>query len=550
MALANTGIGFGTIKNTFNKIFLGSELIDPKKVEREEVINSQRLVAVDNDEAADLIDMSHYYSTGHMTTQSLITQAELINEYRTMSLHAEVDNAIDDIVTEAVVSDADEDSPVRLQFTQESSLPASLRLKIQNEFDHVLDLLNFKYRSYEIFRQWYVDGRIHYQKIYDKKNQSEGILKLVNLDPRAVKKIKEVKTNIDPTSKLEYIEGVNEYYLYDPNFVRSGRNDTASVNTSPNRMQQQSVIIADEMIATSHSGVLGGVDNNIIFSHLEKARKPLNNLRMSEDAVVIYRITRAPERRVFYIDVGSLQKKSAEEYMMSLVNKYRTRLVYDAVSGTVKSNAHQISMMEDYWLPRREGGKGTEIDTLDGGENLGKIEDLLFFQKKLYKSLNVPQSRLEDEATISIGNRMAEITRDEWKFNKFIQRLRRRFNHVFYDLLRTQLILKNITTSDDWDEMIKDAIIFEYASDSIIKEQQEASIMENRLAMLDQVSPFLGKFFSKETVQRKILRMTDEEITAEDKRIKQDIKAGIYLDPMEMVQLEHGIHPDQQTPTA
>jgi hypothetical protein len=308
---------------------------------------------------------------------------------------------------------------------------------------------------------------------------------------------------------------------------------------------QQAVELAVDSIAFVHSGILSGDTNNFILSHLEKARKPLNNLRMLEDAAVIYRITRAPERRIFYVDVGSLPKKGAEEYMTSLINKYRTKLVYDGKTGQVKGNSHQVSMMEDYWLPRREGGRGTEIDTLPAGENLNQIEDLRYFQKKLLESLNVPKSRLENEATISIGNRATEINRDELKFNKFIQRLRRRFNTLFLDLLRTQLILKGITTAEDWDNIILPLIKFNYASDTFVLEEQEAQIMEGRLMALDQADPYVGKYFSKETVMRKILRMQEDEIAAEKARIKAEIASGEYPSPQDQFEMENGIHDDQ-----
>lgn len=538
---------YGKIRRGFNRLFFGYDIPDPVKDKEEAIVNASTMVAVDNDEAADLVNMSHFYSGGVETTQSLISQAALINEYRTMALHAEVDNAIDDIINEMVCADADEDSVVELKISDKKDIPDKLKVLMEDEFDNILRLLKFNVRSYDVCRQWYVDGRIYYHKIIDENNKKNGIIKLVNLDPRATKKVKEIKIETDDQSGVEKIVGTRSYFLYDSNWLQAGvSNDTGSVNSSINRHRvNQAIEISEDSIAYTHSGILGGIENNFVFSFLEKARKPLNNLRMLEDAVVIYRITRAPERKAFYVGTGNLQPKAADQYITSLMNKYRTRLVYDSVSGKVKSNAHQVSIMEDYWLPRMDGDNGTKIETLEGGDNLGKIEDLLFFQKKLYKSLCVPPSRLENEATISIGNRMAEITRDEWKFNKFIQRLRRRFNELFNDLLKTQLVLKNIITADEWEKTYKDIVSYEYKSDSFIREQQDAEILEGRLAQIESIDPFVGKWFTREEVLKGVLRKTDEEIKQFDKQVKKEVSSGLYMDHMEKTQYDMGIHPDQ-----
>lgn len=543
--MANANAGLSKIRGGFSKLFFGAEIKDPVRDADQKIINKQTLVALENDEAADLVDISHYYSNGFISPQTLQSTADIINEYRSMSVHAEVDRAIDDIINEAVTSDADEDV-VTLVFDETLESSEEIRIKIEEEFLGLLRMIKFDVRSYEIFRQWYVDGRLYYHKIIDPQDMKKGILKLVNLDPRAIKKIKEVLSETDPETKIDRITDTRSYFLYDPTYINTiSTNDNASARSSANRIVHQALELSEDTVAFIHSGIITGDNKNMVLSHLEKARKPLNNLRMLEDAVVIYRITRAPERRLFYVDVGSLPKKGAEEYMAGLINKYRTRLVYDGSTGQVKGNSHQVSMMEDYWLPRREGGKGTEISTLPGGENLGKIDDLLYFQKKLYVSLNVPQSRLDNEATISIGNRMAEITRDEWKFNKFVQRLRRRFNGLFLDLLRTQLILKNITNAEDWDNIISPKIRFEYASDSFVKEQQDAEQMDSRLAQLEQIDPYVGKYYSAETVKKKVLRQSDEEIKYETDQIAKEIKAGLYPHPSEVIQMDAGIHPDQ-----
>lgn len=543
MANNNTN-SFGAIRSSFSRMFLGTTVDNTKRDEEQAIINKQTLVAVENDEAADLIDISHFQAAGYLTQNNLQNQADIINEYRAMSVHAEVDRAIDDIINEMVTSDADE-KIIKVEISDTESISESTKHKISTEFDYLLHLLRFDFRAYEISRQWYVDGKLFYHKIIDQDVPKKGILKLVNLDARATKRIKEVTSAIDPDTRIEKVVGTRSYYLYDPTYINSlATGDNTTTRTSINRVAQ-ALEISEDAITFVHSGIISGDANNLVLSHLEKARKPLNNLRMLEDAVVIYRITRAPERRIFYVDVGSLQKKSAEEYMMALINKYRTKLVYDGQTGKVKGNSHQISMMEDYWLPRREGGRGTEISTLPAGENLNQIEDLRYFQKNLLKSLNVPQSRLESEATISIGNRATEINRDEIKFNKFVQRLRRRFNGLFLDLLRTQLILKGITTSEDWDSLILPNIRFNYASDLFIKEEQEAQIMESRLSALEQADPYVGKYYSKESVQKRVLRMTDDQIAYEAEVIKKEIANGDYMSQEDQSDMDAGIHDDQ-----
>lgn len=536
--------GFGSFRNSFSRLFLGTDIPNPEREEEQKVIAKQTLVAIDNDEAADLVDVSHHYASGFLNQLDLRNQAEVINEYRSMAIHSEVDKAIDDIINEAVTSDADTD-PVEIKLKESESVSQAIRDKIIKEFDHVVRLLKFDERSYEIYKQFYVDGRLYFHKIFDPSNPKKGLLKVVNLDPRGTKKVKEIVTETDPATRIERITDTRSYFLYDPTYIATSATDGGNRSTIVARSVQQALELSTDTVAFVHSGILAGDIDNAILGHLEKARKPLNNLRMLEDAAVIYRITRAPERRIFYVDVGTLPKKGAEEYMMSLINKYRTKLVYDGSTGKVKGNSHQVSMMEDYWLPRREGGRGTEITTLPAGENLNQIEDLRYFQKKLLESLNVPKSRLESEATISIGNRATEINRDEIKFNKFVQRLRRRFNGVFLDLLRTQLILKGITTADDWDELILPLVTFHYTSDTFVKEEQEAQIMEGRLAALDQADPYVGKYFSKRTIQKKVLRMSEEEIEAEQKLIDGEIDDGHYLSPEDQNAMDNGIHDDQ-----
>lgn len=534
----------GSLRNSFSRLFLGTEIENPEREQEQKIIQKQTLVAADTDEAADLIDISHHYASGYLSQFDLRNQAEVINEYRSMVVHAEVDKAVDDIINESVTSDADVD-PVEIKLEESTNVAQATRDKITKEFEHIVRLLKFDARSYEIYKQFYVDGRLYYHKIIDPNNHKKGILKLVNLDPRSTKKVKEIITETDPETRIQRIKDTRSYFLYDPSYVSLSSTAAGTQTGVVRALAQQALELSTDTVAFVHSGIVTGDLGNIVLGHLEKARKPLNNLRMLEDAAVIYRITRAPERRIFYVDVGTLPKKGAEEYMMSLINKYKTKLVYDGATGKVKGNSHQISMMEDYWLPRREGGRGTEITTLPAGENLNQIEDLRYFQKKLLESLNVPKSRLESEATISIGNRATEINRDEIKFNKFVQRLRRRFNGLFLDLLRSQLILKGITTADDWDEFILPLIRFEYSSDTYVKEEQEAQVMENRLAALDQADQYVGKYFSKRTIQKKVLRMSEEEIETEQKLIDQEVDDGHYPSPEEQFQMDNDVHPDQ-----
>lgn len=530
--------------NSFARLFLGNEIKNPEREAEKKIIDKQTLIAIDNDDASDLIDLTHHYSSVYQNQFDLRNQAETINEYRSMAVHSEVDKAVDDIVNEAVTSDADI-APVRVVIRDTESISEATKVKIEKEFEVISALLKFDVRAYEVFKQFYVDGKLYYQKIIDPVAPQKGILKLVNLDPRSTKKVKEIVTETDQETRIDKIVDTRSYFLYDTTYanITPGGTDTAARH-SVSRVTQALELSVDS-VAFVHSGILCGDNTGMVLGHLEKARKPLNNLRMLEDAAVIYRITRAPERRIFYVDVGTLPKKGAEEYMMSLINKYKTKLVYDGNTGKVKGNSHQVSMMEDYWLPRREGGRGTEITTLPAGENLNQIEDLRYFQKKLLESLNVPKSRLDNEATISIGNRATEINRDEIKFNKFVQRLRRRFNGLFLDLLRTQLILKKITTAEDWDDFVGPLITFEYASDTFVKEEQEGQIMEARLAALEQADPFLGRYFSRKKIMKKILRMSDTEIKEEDDAIAAEIKDGHYVAPMDDYQMDHGMHDDQ-----
>ena len=443
---------------------------------------------------------------------------QLISRYREMVLQPECDSAVDDIVNETICGNFD-DVPVAVEL---SNLKVSDKIKklIREEFDEILRLLDFENRSYEIFRRWYVDGRLFYHKVIDPDNPNGGLIELRYIDPRKIRKINETEQK-----RPEQLRGLPlnqqlspksvEYFLYDPKGLK---NSTT-----------QGLKIAPDSICYVHSGIMD-LNKNMTLSHLHKAIKAVNQLRMIEDSLVIYRLSRAPERRIFYIDVGNLPKTKAEQYLREVMGRYRNKLVYDANTGEIKDDKKFMSMLEDFWLPRREGGRGTEITTLPGGQNLGELEDVKYFQKKLYKSLNVPGSRLETETTFNIG-RAAEITRDEVKFQKFVARLRKRFSELFTDLLKTQLILKGIITIEEWEEM-KEHIQYDYIADNYFSEMKEIEIRNERMNQVATMDPFVGKYFSIEYMRRQVLKQTDTEIKEIDKQIESEMEAGLIADPM------------------
>jgi len=453
---------------------------------------------------------------------------DLIKRYREMAIHPECDNAIEDVVNEAIVSDL-YDSPVEIEL---SNLNASDKLKkaIREEFKYIKELLDFDKKSHEIFRNWYVDGRLYYHKVIDLKKPQDGIKELRYIDPlkmrfvRQEKKKDQVKgidlSRVTENSKTFYPE-LEEYFVYTPkpNYpmgVISGSGNPKGVR------------IAKDTITYVTSGL---VDRNkgTILSYLHKAIKSLNQLRMIEDSLVIYRLSRAPERRIFYIDVGNLPKVKAEQYLRDVMSRYRNKLVYNADTGEVRDDRKYMSMLEDFWLPRREGGRGTEITTLPGGQNLGELSDIEYFQKKLYRALGVPESRIANDGGFNLG-RSSEILRDELKFSKFVGRLRKRFSNLFNDMLKTQLILKNIVTPEDWDR-ISDHIQYDFLYDNQFAELKETELMNDRLGTLATIEPYIGKYFSVDYVRRKVLRQTDTEILEIDSQIEKEIKDGIIPDP-------------------
>ena len=453
---------------------------------------------------------------------------DLIKRYREMAIHPECDNAIEDVVNEAIVSDL-YDSPVEVEL---SNLNASdkLKEKIREEFKYIKELLDFDKKSHEIFRNWYIDGRLYYHKVIDLKKPQEGIKELRYIDPLKMKFVRQEKkkekvggvdlSRMNETSKSLYPE-VDEYFVYSPK-------PNYPLGTISGSGSQKGVKIAKDTITYVTSGL---VDRNkgSVLSYLHKAIKSLNQLRMIEDSLVIYRLSRAPERRIFYIDVGNLPKVKAEQYLRDVMSRYRNKLVYNADTGEIRDDRKYMSMLEDFWLPRREGGRGTEITTLPGGQNLGELSDIEYFQKKLYRALGVPESRIANDGGFNLG-RSSEILRDELKFSKFVGRLRKRFANLFSDMLKTQLILKNIVTPEDWDK-ISDHIQFDFLYDNQFAELKESEMMNDRLGTLATIEPYIGKYFSVEYVRRKVLRQTDAEIIEIDDQIEQEIKDGIIPDP-------------------
>ena len=440
------------------------------------------------------------------------TEIDLIRRYRDIAQQPECDTAIEDIVNEGIVSN-ESDIPVQISL---DNLPFSETIKrsIRKEFLEVLRLLHFESKGHDIFRRWYVDGRIFYHKIIDTKNPKQGIVELRYIDSTKIRKARQISKKKDNNS-VDMIKKTDDFYVYNEKGLAS-----AGIGTGTG------IKIAADAIAYCQSGLIDG-NSGRVLSYLHKAIKPVNQLRMIEDALVIYRISRAPERRIFYIDVGNLPKIKAEQYLKDVMNRYRNKLVYDASTGEIRDDRNHMSMLEDFWLPRREGGRGTEITTLPGGSNLGEIDDIIYFQKKLYKSLNVPISRMDSEAGFSLG-RSTEITRDELKFTKFVQRIRKKFTPLFTDILKTQLLLKGIIAPDDW-PLMQEHIQYDFLQDGHFAELKDAELLENRIQSLESIQSYVGTFFSKEYVLKKVLRMNDAEIDEMRKQIQRETE----IDPMD-----------------
>ena len=423
----------------------------------------------------------------------------MIIKYRGVSMHPEVDAAIEDIVNESIAG-SEMEQPIDINL---DNLETTDKIKktIKEEFDNIVAMMNFHELGHDIFRRWYVDGRLYHHLVVNEANLKAGIQEIRPIDAARIRKVKQVKKKKDPVTGVQLIEKVDEYYIY---------------QEKPGSQYNSGVKLTLDSISYCTSGLLDEGRKRVI-SYLHKALKPINQLRMMEDSLVIYRLARAPERRMFYIDVGNMPRGKAEQYMKDIMARYRNKLVYDAQTGEIRDDRKHQSMIEDFWLPRREGGRGTEITTLAGGQNLGEIEDIIYFQKRMYRSLNVPINRLEQEAQFSLG-RSTEISRDELKFQKFIDRLRRRFAHLFYDILRKQLILKGIITEDDWN-LMKNDIIVDYIRDNHFTELRDGELLRERIQTLDQISNYVGEYFSKEWIQKNVLQLSDEDIENMNKQI-------------------------------
>ena len=444
---------------------------------------------------------------------------DLIRKYRTTAENPECDQAIEDIINESVIAD-ELDVSVKMNLDW-VPLSMSVKKKMVEEFDDILTLLQWKKKGHDIFRRWYVDGRIFYHKLVDEASPRKGITEVRYIDPKFIKKVREVNKTKQPNQPA-LVKQVKEWFLYNETGVYP------VVGTSTSGQGGEGIRISPDAIAYVTSGIYNATTNQV-YGHLQKAIKPTNQLRMIEDSVVIYRISRAPERRIFYIDVGNLPKPKAEAYLKDVMARYRNKVVYDASTGEVKDDRNQMSMLEDFWLPRREGGRGTEITTLGGGQNLGELEDVKYFQKKLYKSLNIPISRLEDAGGGFNLGRSTEITRDEIKFSKFIGRLRKKFAELFQDLLKTQLILKGIITEEDWTK-IREFIIYDFQDDNHFSELKDMEILKERIDALNSVNEFVGTYYSVEYIRRYILRQSDTEIEEIDKQIEDEKKKGVMGD--------------------
>ena len=478
--------------------------------------NAQSFVAPINDDGAQVLEIGQggYAVGGGLSSGQFVdmeggvkSEQDLIIRYRQMSLIPEVDMAIDDIVQEAISNnDLDAQVGINLDATKFSD---SIRSKIRDEFMEVLRLLRFNQTSSEIFRKWYVDGRMYFHLLVDGKNTKKGIVGLRMIDPLQVKKVREVQKKKNAQG-IEVIDKVDEYYTYN----QGGFEKNYMVGQG-----SQTLKISPDAIVYCTSGMMDAQRRNII-GYMHKGLKAANQLKMMEDALVIYRISRAPERRIFYIDVGNLPKAKAEQYLADTMTRYKNKLVYNADTGEVRDDRKHMSMLEDFWLPRREGGRGTEITTLPGGQNLGEIEDIIYFQRKLFRSLNVPISRLETEAGFSLG-RTTEISRDEVKFSRFVDRLRLKFSSMFIDILKTQLALKGIVPIEEW-ELEKENIRFDYQKDSHFVELKDAEIQRERIATLRELDEFVGKYFSQQWVRKNVLRQSEEEIEIMDKQIEDE----------------------------
>ena len=492
-----------------------------KRKKSEDKSQNESFAPLIQDDGAVVVAAGGAYGTYVDMEGSARTEAELVTRYREMALHGELDSAIEDIVNEAIVTD--DSQPIVKINLDYTDLSDNIKNIIIQEFENVQQLFEFNTHAFDIFRRWYVDGRLYYHAIIDESRPQDGIKEFRYIDPRKIRKVREVKRKPVPKSNITVTQNQAEYFIYNekgfnPNIAQSGM---TSASTS-------GLKISSDAILHVTSGVTDK-NNQLVLSHLHKAIKPLNQLRTLEDATLIYRISRAPERRIFYIDVGNLPKMKAEQYLRDIMTRFKNRLVYDSATGEVRDDRKFMTMLEDFWLPRREGGKGTEIQTLPPGQNLGQLEDVKYFQRNLYKCLNIPVNRIEPEQTYNLG-RATEITRDEIKFAKFIKRLQIRFSELFTKALEKQLILKKVLTPEDW-QQLSYQIKFDFCQDNYYSELKQLDVMTNRMNVLGLTDPFVGKYFSTEMIRKAVLRQTDEEINVTLQQIQNEIKSGLINVP-------------------
>lgn len=496
----------------------GFQISRQKDITQQEAEKS--FVAPSNEDGALTISAAAYYGTYVDLDGTAKNEVELISRYREMAMQPEIESAIDDIVNEAIVQ-ADNGKSIRL-IMDTLRVPEKIKKSIEDEFNTILKIINYQNMAADIFRRFYIDGRLFYHIIIDENNPTEGIKELRYVDPRKIRKVREIKKEKDSVNAVDIVQTVNEYYIYNDKVVSGSSSNYGPVG----------VRIAKDSIVNINSGLMDS-RRAVVLSYLHKAIKPLNQLRMIEDATVIYRISRAPERRIFYIDVGNLPKLKAEQYLRDIMIKYKNKLVYDAQTGEVRDDRKFLSMMEDFWLPRREGGKGTEITTLPGGQNLGELEDVKYFEKKLYKSLNVPISRLDPNQTgFSLG-RVGEITRDEVKFSKFVDKQRQKFAEIFVQTLRVQCVLKGICTSEEFDQF-KEDIYYDFIKDNNFAELKEAELVRERLSLLGAVDPYVGRYYSMEWIQKNVLKLTEKEIKEMQTQIELEMKQGKVMNPQQI----------------
>ena len=487
-----------------------------------EPLKAASVVPPNDDDGVGYVTSPNYHYGLHMDIYADLQakdQNDLVKKYRTAGSHPEVDMAIEEIVNETIVVPQDDEKIVSVNL-HEVKVSASIKKKVVEEFDGILNMLSFNERAHDMFKNWYIDGRLYHHLLVDNQNLKQGIQEIRYIDSMKIRKVRHVRKSDKNDDGVELVQRVDEFYIYDEKWEDGEKNKYTPNNAKNNK----AIKLSNDSVSYVTSGLLDESKAKII-SHLHKALRPINQLRMMEDSLIIYRLARAPERRIFYVDTGNLPKGKAEAYLNSLMTKYRNKLVYDQATGELKDSRKHMTMLDDFWLPRREGGRGTEVTTLPGGQNLGEIDDIRYFQRKVYQALNVPVSRLEQEQAYSLG-RATEITREEIKFQKFVTRMRQRFSKLFTGVLKQQLILKGIITESDWIELFHNKIRVDFYKDNHYSELKDAEVLQNRFQLMDQVSSYIGEYVSKEWVQKNVLRMTDEEAQQIQKDIDGEIESG------------------------